>query len=295
MKHFYCYFCNIHIYHLDYALNDLLEELFITLKGLNFRYKEGGKNKSNKHILFIHGLGSSADRWLDIPSALSMYFHTIAIDLLGFGYSDKPMTVDYTIKRFAEFILDFMEQVSIHDGKATLVGHSLGGYIAAEVAIQNRQLIEKLALIDSSGMLEKPTPLLEQYLDAATMNLSYEKVKNVFEQMVADPRLVLPIVINYFIKRMEAPEAKYAFKSAFDNSTSTQIGLHRLKLIEDIPTLIIWGDKDKVIPVKHSEKFKEILKNSQLEIIQDAGHAPFAEKPALVCEMLHSFLSGHGP
>ena len=170
------------------------------------------------------------------------------------------------------------------------MGHSLGGYIAVEFAIKNMALIEKLVLLDSSGFLKGPTPLLEQYLNAAKYP-SYDNVRSVFEQLVAQPWRVLPALINTFIARINSPGAKYSFQSAYQNSTTTQIDLSRLKAIEDIPTLMIWGDKDNLIPIEHSEPFKQVFKNSRFEMIEDAGHAPFTEKPAIICEVLHSFLS----
>ncbi len=261
---------------------------------IKMRYLESkqGVHISDRHILFIHGLGSSADRWLDIPDAISMYYHTIAVDLIGFGGSDKPTDVNYTIEQFSEFILEFMEKIGLSgdDKKITLVGHSLGGYIAVEFAIRNKGLIEKLVLIDSSGFLKGPTPLLEQYLNAAKYP-SYDNVRNVFEQLVSQPWKVMPVIINTFITRINSPGAKYPFESAYKNSTTTQIDLSRLKSIEDIPTLIIWGKSDNLIPIDHSEPFKQVFKNYRVEMIEDAGHAPFAEKPAITCELLHSFLS----
>lgn len=261
---------------------------------IKMRYLESkqGVHISDRHILFIHGLGSSADRWLDIPDAISMYYHTMAVDLIGFGGSDKPTDVNYTIEQFSEFILEFMEKIGLSgdDKKITLVGHSLGGYIAVEFAIRNKGLIEKLVLIDSSGFLKGPTPLLEQYLNAAKYP-SYDSVRNVFEQLVSQPWKVMPVIINTFITRINSPGAKYPFESAYQNSTTTQIDLSRLKSIEDIPTLIIWGKSDNLIPIDHSEPFKQVFKNYRVEMIEDAGHAPFAEKPAITCELLHSFLS----
>ena len=212
---------------------------------IKIRYLESkGDNTSDRHILFIHGLGSSADRWSDIPDALSKYYHTIAVDLIGFGGSDKPTDIDYTIEKFADFILEFINKKGLisDNKKITLIGHSLGGYIAVEFAIRNVELIEKLVLIDSSGFLKGPTPLLEQYLYAAKYTL-YDNVRNVFEQLVSQSWRVLPIVINIFINRINSPGAKYAFESAYKNSTTTQIDLTRLKSIKDIPTLIIWGKK----------------------------------------------------
>ena len=121
----------------------------------------------------------------DIPQALSEHFHTIAVDLIGFGGSDKPNTADYTIKGFSKFIVDFLrDRIGIKENeKVSIVGHSLGGYIAAEVSIENKNLIEKLVLIDSSGMLKEPTPLLKDYRVAAMQEdpvSRYEKVKRVY-------------------------------------------------------------------------------------------------------------------
>jgi len=268
------------------------DKSIILNNNIKMRYLDSkeGSRISDRHILFIHGLGSSADRWLDIPDALSKYYHTLAVDLIGFGGSDKPEDINYTIEKFAELILEFINKMGLHDGKITLVGHSLGGYIAVEFAIRNKKLIDKLVLIDSSGFLKGPTPLLEQYLYAAQYT-SYDNARNVFEQLVSQPWKVLPAVINSFIMRINSPGAKYAFESAYKNSTSTQIDLSSLKSIEDIPTLIIWGNNDRLIPIEHSEPFKQVLKKHRFETIEDAGHAPFAEKPAIISELLHTFLS----
>ncbi|AIF82841.1 putative hydrolase or acyltransferase of alpha/beta superfamily [Candidatus Nitrososphaera evergladensis SR1] len=256
-----------------------------------------GRPKSGKqpprHVLFIHGLGSSADRWLDIPDAMSLLgFHAVAIDLPGFGGSDRPLDTDYyTVENFAQAIAEFMHKIGIDDGKTSIVGHSLGGYIAAQLAIGHRDLVDKLVLIDSSGMLQGPTPLLREYLDAA-MSPSRQSVRKVFEQLVADPARIPDVLVDGFIYRIQQPNAQLAFKSAYNNSTSTQIGIKRLKLIDqkNVPTLIVWGSEDRLIPPKYCQIFKEGTRNSLAVIVKDAGHAPFAEKPAVVCELLHDFL-----
>jgi len=265
-----------------------LEQRWADLNGLKIRYLESGEGH-DRHILFIHGLGSSADRWLGIPDALSANFHTIALDLPGFGESDKP-TIDYTIENFRKTIVDLMNMLRINDGKTSIIGHSLGGYIAAEIAIENNNQVERLVLIDSSGLLKKPTPLLEEYLRVA-MNPTKDKVRKVFEQMVSDPTRIPSKLVESFISRINSPNAKYAFKLTLENSANTQIGFGRLGLIDNTPTLILWGIKDRVIPLEHSGLFNEAIKNSHVQIIQDAGHAPFAEKPEQVCEILRNFLT----
>ena len=278
------------------------------VNGSNIKYDQYyGEKKTNqegktKHVLFIHGLGSSSIAWRDIPEALSNistikneYFHTIAVDLIGFGGSDKPQTVNYTIEGLSKFIVDFIEEEEIgikKNDKITIVGHSLGGYIAAEVAIENKDRIEKLALIDSSGMLKQPTQLLNQYLEAAMEpEPKKDKVKKVFEQMYANPRLLLDIVVDIFIGTIGEQGAKRAFKTAFDDSTTRPIEPERLKQIRDIPCLIIWGKQDNLIPSNYSNQFKEVFNDVSLEIIKDAGHAPFVEKTALVYEKLRTFLT----
>lgn len=279
-----------------------MKEKKVNLNGFKIRYLKSKKYNSSKKkkILFIHGLGSSSDRWLDIPDALSRYFYPIvAVDLIGFGGSDKPLTVQYTIEYFSKFIRDFINCKSVwrnnedndeNSCETVIIGHSLGGYIAAKVAIEDRGLVEKLVLIDSSGLLKKPTPLLNQYLDAA-LKPSFENVKGVFERMIGSPALLNPNLVDTFIRRIDMEGAKYAFISAFENSTKKTIELSELRRIANIPALIICGAADKLIPVAHSKSFNKILKNSQIQIIENTGHAPFAEKPSMVFDMIRIFLT----
>lgn len=266
-------------------------------EGIKIKYDEYGNKDSKRHVLFIHGLGSSSIIWRDIPQALSDHFHTIAVDLIGFGKSDKP-ELDYTIHNFSQFIQSFLEKIGIKDqqDKITIIGHSLGGYIATYYAIENRAKIEKLVLIDSSGMLKQPTPLLEQYLAAALETdpiLRYKKVTRIFEDLLAERSLLLPLVTDIFIGTIGEPGAKHAFKSAYKNSTTISIDLERLKQIKDIPCLIIWGENDNLIPPSHADKFKEILKGAQVIMVKYSGHSPFAEKAVIVYEKIRTFLIEH--
>jgi pimeloyl-ACP methyl ester carboxylesterase len=262
------------------------------------KYTEYGKNTNNKHVLFVHGLGASSLAWRDIPAALSNYFHTINVDLIGFGESDKPVEGDYTIKGFSKFIANFLkEDIKIGENeKISIVGHSLGGYIAAQFAIENRRTIEKIVLIDSSGLLEKPTPLLEQYLDAAMEMepvLRYKKLKKVLGAIYAHPSFMPPIVVDKFVETIIKEGARNAFKRAYENSTRTHIELEGFQQIQDVPCLLIWGEKDNLIPIEYCDKFKQNLSESKTQnvIIKDTGHAPFVERTALVYEKLRTFLS----
>ena len=269
---------------------------FVDVKGVQTRYAKYGEDK-DRHVLFIHGLGASSLAWRDIPPALSTskYFDTVTVDLIGFGDSDKPEEGDYTVQGFSKFILEFLKTIGITDN-VSIVGHSLGGYIAAQVAIENKEMIEKLVLIDSSGLLgppEKPSPLLQQYLDAAMERDSivrYKKLERVLGGIYSDPALMPPFVVEKFIDTIMQEGARIAFKRAYDNSTTTQIKPEGFKQIQEIPCLILWGKEDRLIPVEYLQKLISKLPNAKHEIIDSVGHAPFVERTALVYEKLHAFL-----
>ena len=142
-------------------------------------------------------------------------------------------------------------------------------------------------------MLNQPTSLLEQYLSAALENdpiLRYKKITRVLEDLLAERSRLIPIFVDIFISTIGEPGAKHAFESAFINSTSTSIDFKRLKQIENIPCLIIWGHNDRLIPSSHAAQFKDILKNAEVILVNDAGHSPFAEKTAIVYEKIKAFL-----
>jgi pimeloyl-ACP methyl ester carboxylesterase len=270
---------------------------FVDVKGIRIFYREYG-NTNDDDVLFIHGLGSSSLVWRDIPDALSVGYHTIAIDLVGFGLSDKPEKPDYyTIEGFSRIIADFLETIGTKKRgscKLILIGHSLGGYIATQFAIKHKAKIGKLVLVDSSGLLESPTPLLDDYYDAAMeINpiIRYDKIKRVLEDMYASPYRLLPISVNLFEYVIEKKGARQAFGSSFKNSTSSQIEPEGFKVIQDIQCLVLWGEKDNLIPVRYYDRFKEMLPKAKYELIQDAGHAPFVEKPALFYQKLTTFLN----
>ena len=265
----------------------VLEEFWTKIDDIKIRYLQSGK-KENPCLIFIHGLGSASDRWMKIPDSLSSNFQCFCIDLPGFGESDKPINLKYTIEDFSDIVIKF--QTKLVSKPSSLIGHSLGGYITAEIAIQKPDLLKKMVLIDSSGMLQSPTPILEEYVEAA-MNPSKDKVRTVFEKMVADPSRIPPALVEGFIQRINKPNAKIAFQKTLINSATTQIGIERLKRISKTSTMIIWGSQDMVIPIGHSKFFKDSIKNSSLQIIEDAGHAPFAEKQQEVGTILKEFLS----
>ena len=266
--------------------------MYKTISGIKIRYDEYGTNNPY-HILFIHGLGSSSLVWRDFPEALSRRYHTIAIDLIGFGESDKPRE-DYTISFFSHFIYDFINEMGFGPKeKISIIGHSLGGYVAIDFAIKNRERVDKLILFDSSGLLKKPTPLLSDYIHAVKTTdsiLRRDRITKVLGKLYSDPSRLLPVIVDFFIYYIEKPGAIDAFESAYVNSTSTSIDSNQIRKLENLRCLIIWGERDKLIPVSFAEQFNQLLSIAEIEVIKDAGHAPFVEKPAIVYQRILDFL-----
>jgi 2-hydroxy-6-oxonona-2,4-dienedioate hydrolase len=110
--------------------------------------------------------------------------------------------------------------------------------------------------------------------------------------MVANPTFVSPFMAEIFIRNISTLDAKYAFKLTVEKSSNTQIGPEGLEKIR-IPTLIIWGSEDKVIPAEHAKVFHRQIFGSQLHKIMDTGHAPFIEKPSVVFDLVRNFLTNY--
>lgn len=201
--------------------------MFVELDGIKIKYSEYGQKQSN-HILFIHGLGSSVI-WGDMPEAMAKHFHTVSIDLTGFGESDKPF-VNYTMDYFCRFIKRFIDKIGIKNNETiSLIGHSMGGQITLEYAMRNISQVKSIVLFDSTGLISNPTSLLCQYLDAAlTTNsiLRTIKLKTVFENLLADPARYLPISVDIFESNINKLGGRETFKSAFNNSISELLDLN---------------------------------------------------------------------
>ena len=131
----------------------LPQEKVAAVYGQNIHYFEVGRGPT---VILLHGLGGAKEFWLANIGALASKYHVYAIDQIGFGQSDKPL-IDYKIATFADFLHGFMQTEKI--AKATLVGNSLGGWIATDFAVQHPEMVDKLVLVDAAGLTwQKPLP-----------------------------------------------------------------------------------------------------------------------------------------
>jgi pimeloyl-ACP methyl ester carboxylesterase len=278
---------------------DLAEDR-ITWHGNDVAFHRCGRN--GEPIIFIHGIASSFDTWNAVLPQIGKHHRAFAPDLLGHGRSSKPRG-DYSLGAFATAIRDFMEALEIPS--ATIVGHSMGGGIAMQFAYQFPERCRRLVLVSSGGLGPEVTPLLkaatlpgsQTFLHAATS----ERIENVGRSIGrklrewgfrATPGMAS--VGSHFIALKDA-EARRAFvttaRSVMDWRGQRIDARDRLYLAAEVPTMIVWGRRDRFIPVKHGIEAHELVKGSRLEIFDDSGHFPHEHESDRFAELLRGFIA----
>jgi len=260
-----------------------VQENFIKVGENTIRYLESGHSK--KTLVLVHGLGASAERWNKVIPFFSKNHRVIVPDLIGFGYSDKPL-VDYTPDFFSCFLGDFFKALDIK--RPNIIGSSLGGQITAEYASTNSSNVEKLILVSPAGMMTQSTPALDAYIMAA-LYPNEQSAKNAFELMEASGKPVDDSIVQSFIERMHLPNAKLAFMSTILGLKNSGSIAPKLINIES-PTLLIWGSGDPVIPIQHAEQFISSIKNCRFYKMEKCGHTPYVQKPKTFFSAVEKFL-----
>ncbi|MEO9308000.1 Alpha/beta hydrolase [Nitrosotalea sinensis] len=261
-----------------------MKEKFVEVNRFNIRYLEDGN--SDRTIVLLHGLGGYAERWNNLFPFLSKKYRVIAPDLIGYGQSDKP-SVDYTPEFFTKFVFNFMNAVGIK--KTFLIGTSLGGQIVIECAASQNDIIEKIILISPAGIMRKSTPTLDAYTMAA-LYPNKDSVKNAYQMMVGPGKQISETSVERFVNNMSRPNAKMVF-------LSTLLGLKNAPDIHDklasitIPTLVIWGRDDKLIPFEYSQQFVSTIPNCEFVAMDGCGHSPYVEDPEELAKIITKFLS----
>jgi pimeloyl-ACP methyl ester carboxylesterase len=245
--------------------------------GYGIRYFDYNKiikelDNDHKDLILLHGIGASAERWLPVLPGLTEHFRVIVPDIIGFGYSDKP-TVEYTMDFFIKFFKDFLENLNIN--KLNIIGSSFGGHLATEFAIRYTDRIEKLILAAPAGMMKSSTHHLDQYIMAA-LYPTYENALRAFTDMAYDPSVVTEDTIKDFVNRMRLPNAKYAFMSTLLGIRDSPALPGRLSKIL-APTLLVWGDNDRMIPLQYSKGYINEIPHSNLVVMSNCGHTPYVE------------------
>jgi pimeloyl-ACP methyl ester carboxylesterase len=269
---------------------------FVAVDGARVHYQEFGDAR-NPTIILIHGYTASVYVWqTSAPMLADAGFHVLAVDLIGFGYSEKPGWFDYTIQSQARMVSRFMNRLGI--GRATIVGSSYGGAVAMNLTLDNPERVEKLVLVDAvcndevkshpilrlaaiRGVGETLTPLL---CDSKT----FLKFRMRGTLAKSNHHMITQERIDNVRRPLYAADGHHAVLATSRHWDANR--LERDAHLINQPTLIIWGEHDTVIPIKNGHKLHEEILNSRFVVLQDCGHVPQEEKSVLFTKLVSEFV-----
>jgi pimeloyl-ACP methyl ester carboxylesterase len=275
----------------------------IELHGHPVTYHQAGEGPV---LVLLHGITSSSRTWRAVMPALAETHTVVAPDLLGHGESAKPRG-DYSLGAYASGVRDLLAALG-HE-RATVVGHSLGGGIAMQLAYQFPERVERLVLVNSGGLGREVSLLLR----SATLPgaeyvlplLCKPGVRNaagalggLLGRVGLRPNNDVAGVAEGFASLGE-DDARRAFlhtvRAVMDIGGQRVNATDRLYLAAHLPTLIVWGERDPMIPAAHGRAAHELLPASRLEIMPGAGHFPFNDDPVAFVATLRAFMADTEP
>lgn len=263
---------------------------FIEVDGIKLHYQEKG---SGTPLVLIHGYGSSVYTWRNIFEPLSEHFRVIAIDLKGFGFSEKP-DGDYTRREQAVLVQKFLDKLKIE--KAWFAGSSMGGEVSLNVALQNPNRVEGLILIDSAGVKSvkgssfTPSRFEITFVGRAFVAvalLSDNLVRTSLERSFYDDSKVTKEVVKTYYQPLQTNNGQKAAVYAQQQWDLYPIEDELSKI--KVPTLIIWGAEDVVTPLAGGKKMNASIENSKFVIFKNCGHLPAEEMPQKTVEEILKF------
>jgi len=280
-----------------------MERRTITVHGHEISYRTGG---TGPVVLLIHGMAGSSASWIPVLEELGRHVTYLAPDLPGHGRSDKPRG-DYSLGAHASILRDLL--VALGHERATVVGQSLGGGIAMQLAYQYPERCERLVLVCAGGLGEEVMPVLrglaapgvEYVLPIAFqpfIRTSVEAVTGWIGKIGLRPAPATVEMWRAYTSLID-PETRAAFlhtlRSVVDMKGQRVSARDRLYLTEHMATLIIWGDEDPIIPVSHAHEAHAAMPGSRLEIMEGLGHFPHCEDPAGFARILLDFIDSTDP
>jgi pimeloyl-ACP methyl ester carboxylesterase len=276
----------------------------ITAYGHRVCFKVAGD--SGPVLLLIHGITGSSAHWEPIMPLLAERFTVIAPDLLGHGESAKPRG-DYSLGAYASGVRDLL--IALGHPRATVVGHSLGGGIAMQFAYQFPERSDRLVLMSSGGLGEEVSILLRAgTLPGAELVLPILASSRVRSLVAAVGTALGALRLNpghdlselaRGIGSLAESDARSAFlhtlRAVIDHSGQRVSAMDRLHLTRDMPSLVLWGERDPIIPVAHARGAQAAMPGSRLELLPNAGHFPQLEEPVQVARILTDFMESTEP
>ncbi|MDP9074151.1 MAG: alpha/beta fold hydrolase [Actinomycetota bacterium] len=274
----------------------------VTIHGAPVAYRRSG---SGPVLLLIHGIAGSSRTWAGVLPLLARDFDVVAPDLLGHGDSAKPLG-DCSLGAYASGLRDFMAVLGMD--RATLVGHSLGGGIALQLAYQHPECCERLVLVDSGGLGREVSWLLRSLTLPGAELLAPVLFPQVIRQwgdgvarFLRDRGLRSGRAAESWraYASLTDPDSRRVFlrtvRAVIDPGGQSVSALDRLYLAAHFPTLIVWGECDGIIPVDHGRAAHQAMPSSRLEIIEGAGHHPHVEEPLRFADAVADFVHATTP
>jgi pimeloyl-ACP methyl ester carboxylesterase len=257
-------------------------------------------------VLLVHGIAGTSEQWADVAPVLAEEYTVVAPDLLGHGDSAKPIG-DYSLGAYAVSLRDLL--IALGHRRATVVGHSLGGGVAMQFAYEYPVFCERLVVVSSGGLGREVHPLLR----AATLPGSELVLPLIASQRVLAWGGAVGQILSRFGLRagpdiaemargyasLADSEARSAFlhtvRAVIDHNGQRVSAADRLYLSSMLPSLIVWGRRDPLIPATHGEAAHRLMPGSRLEIFEQAGHFPQLDDPIRFAAVLREFLEETEP
>jgi pimeloyl-ACP methyl ester carboxylesterase len=245
-------------------------------------------------LIFIHGFGASMYCWRKNIGPVSEHFRTVALDLPGFGYSEKSLNSDYSLDEYTDVIIEFMDKMQIRD--AILVGHSLGGGIALMVTLKYPERVRGLILIDTEAYAISPPfmlkvaklPVLNSFIHHA---IGEWVIRISLDRSYYNSSLITDKLVREYYNPFLTENGKAAPIKLLQAMDFTKLGEVALKYKEiRKKSLIIWGANDKISGLHLAHKLRNDLINSQLLIVPQSGHLVQEEQPDIVNRAIINFI-----
>jgi pimeloyl-ACP methyl ester carboxylesterase len=273
------------------------------LHGHRISFLTGGHGPA---ILLLHGITGAAEDWEPVLPLLAEDHSVLAPDLLGHGESDKAPG-DYSLGALACQARDL--SLALGQDRATVIGHSFGGGIAMQFGYQFPERMERLVLVSSGGLGRDVSPILR----AATL----PGAELVLPLIASDPVISAGSAVGRFLKRLgladrgdlpeigthfsrlNDPEKRRAFlttaRAVLDPGGQRISATNRLYLTELGPSLIVWGERDPIIPARHGVEAHNLMPGSRLEVFEGAGHFPHHDQPERFARLVSEFIATTEP
>ncbi len=268
-------------------------ELWLRLSSVRSSYVQAGRYRlrvlekgSGPPLVLVHGLGSSAMvDWGRLIAPLGRRYHVYALDLPGFGRSERPKDADYSIPMQVEAVRSFMAAAGV--SRARVAGISMGGWIVARLAGEHPELVERLVVVAPAGMRpEESAPIPVEVL--------FPQDEDGMRRLVAAVRHKPPPAPSFLVRAILARKQRdeWIVRRTIDSMRPGRDWLDGTLGRAEMPVLVVWGRQDALIPVAYAEPVRREFERAELVLLDDCGHVPMADCPGTFDPVLERFLAG---